>query len=144
MPLYSSLLNFNHFTHIRQTTSRCWNQCVLIALMSRGRIQRVGVSTGRKGERRQTSSKLPFAQTQHLLSLFVTSKHTHSQAELKAGLKCLNALPCRWWILFQSQTAFFHWVGGRGQLFSSRKMIFNESRSTLYLFCASRRAAKLK
>lgn len=102
-------LNFSHFTHSRQTASWCWNQCVRIALESQGRIQRVGVS---EGEEREKGAKP--TQSFHSVKLFVTSKHTHSQAEWKAQLTWRHVLARRLWILFLSQNVFCHWVGRVG------------------------------
>lgn len=110
MPLYSPLLNFNHFTHIRQTTSWCRNQRAPPALQARGKIQRVGVSLGEeeRGKDSKPTQSFRSVKPNTFLSLFITSKPTHSQTEWKAQL---NIPACRLQILFQSWNASFHWGG---------------------------------
>lgn len=112
MPLYSSLLNFNHFTHIRQTTSWCQKSVRAAGSPVARQNSKGGSFTGRRTrERHQTNSKLPFSQIQHLFVTFHFKTHTFPD-RIKAQLKQLNVPACRLQILFQSLNASFHWGGG--------------------------------
>lgn len=116
MPLYSSLLNFNHFTHIRQTTSWCQNQRVLLALQSRGKIQRVEFHWEREKERKAPNQLKASVQSNPYL--FVTFHHFKTQTfpdRIKAQLLHVDGKS-----YFRIQACP---STGEGELFPRRKMI---------------------
>lgn len=121
MPLYSSLLNFNHFTHIRQTTSWCQKSVRAAGSPVARQNSKGGSFTGRRRtrERHQTNSKLPFSQIQHLFVTFHFKTHTFPD-RIKAQLKHSMFLHVDCKSYFRVWT---HLSTGEGELFPQRKMI---------------------
>lgn len=133
MPLYSSLLDFNHFTQIRQTTPWCWNRCVLIALESKGKIQRVEVSTGEEEKEKGTKPTRSFCSVKRFCpfsSLQNTYVPWQNWKPSSNDIMYLH-VDCKSYIRARVHPS----TGGGGcSLFQLRKMIFNELRFKLYLF----------